>query len=100
MQSCSHGCVRAKSGPIWSSRLRWCGQSIQAQGDAMFTGIIEDVGEVSRVSATELVIDTNLADIVKGESVAINGTCLTAREVLIRGKTHVVKFDFSPETRA
>lgn len=50
----------------------------------MFTGLITDVGTLDRVSTTEagreLRIRTVYADLVAGESVAVNGACLTVRE--------------------
>lgn len=50
----------------------------------MFTGLIEDVGVVERVSETaagrELRIRCRYQDLVAGESVAVNGACLTVRE--------------------
>lgn len=49
----------------------------------MFTGLIEEVGEVESVRQTdagrELRIRTSF-DLVEGESVAVNGACLTVRE--------------------
>lgn len=50
----------------------------------MFTGLIEKVGTVSRVTESpagrELRIDAAYADLALGESIAINGACLTVRE--------------------
>ena len=50
----------------------------------MFTGIVDDVGTIERVSTTaagrELRIRTRYADLVDGESIACNGACLTVRE--------------------
>lgn len=45
----------------------------------MFTGIIEEIGAVSRKSGTELAIlaKTVLEDIREGDSIAVNGVCLT-----------------------
>lgn len=52
----------------------------------MFTGLIEDVGTVESVEAgadgSRLRIETGLADeIESGDSVAVNGVCLTATEI-------------------
>jgi riboflavin synthase len=48
---------------------------------AMFSGIIDHVGRVERVvadgSSHRLIIATRFADLVDGESVAVNGACLT-----------------------
>lgn len=50
----------------------------------MFTGLIEQVGEVESVRQTdagrELRIRAPFNDIVAGESIAVNGACLTVRE--------------------
>src|SRR2546423_10336126 len=50
----------------------------------MFTGLIEDVGEVISVRQTdagrELRIRSVFKDLVDGESIAVNGACLTVRE--------------------
>jgi riboflavin synthase len=50
----------------------------------MFTGLIEQVGEVESVRRTdagrELRIRAPFDDIVAGESIAVNGACLTVRE--------------------
>lgn len=52
----------------------------------MFTGLVEDVGEVAAIDAgadgAKLVIATELADqVAPGDSVAVAGVCLTATEV-------------------
>ena len=50
----------------------------------MFTGLIEDVGEIVSVRQTdagrELRILSAFNDLVEGESIAVNGACLTVRE--------------------
>jgi riboflavin synthase len=50
----------------------------------MFTGLIEQVGEVESVRQTEagreLRLRATFDDLATGESIAINGTCLTVRE--------------------
>ena len=50
----------------------------------MFTGLITDVGTVERVADTgagrELRIGTAYTDLEDGESVSVNGVCLTVRE--------------------
>jgi riboflavin synthase len=50
----------------------------------MFTGLITDVGTIERVAATaagrEFRVRCGFADLVPGESVAVNGACLTVRE--------------------
>jgi riboflavin synthase len=50
----------------------------------MFTGLIEQVGEIESVRQTdagrELRIRAPFTDIAAGESIAVNGACLTVRE--------------------
>ncbi|MEP6493093.1 MAG: riboflavin synthase [bacterium] len=50
----------------------------------MFTGLIDDVGVIARVGATgagrEFHIECRYLDLVNGESIAVNGACLTVRE--------------------
>lgn len=50
----------------------------------MFTGLIDDIGVIERVTATaagrELRIRCRYVDLADGESIALNGACLTVRE--------------------
>ena len=50
----------------------------------MFTGLVDDVGRIERVTSDsagrELLIRCRYADLAAGESVAVNGACLTVRE--------------------
>jgi riboflavin synthase len=50
----------------------------------VFTGLIEDVGTVERASVTatgrELRVRSHCRDLALGESIALNGACLTVRE--------------------
>src|SRR6202171_1983852 len=50
----------------------------------MFTGLIEQIGEVESVRQTEagreLRIRAPFTDLTNGESIAVNGACLTVRE--------------------
>ena len=50
----------------------------------MFTGLIDDVGTIDRVTTTaagrDLRVRCRYADLADGESVALNGACLTVRE--------------------
>jgi riboflavin synthase len=50
----------------------------------MFTGLIDDVGVVERVERTEagreLRVATRYSGLSDGESIAVNGACLTVRE--------------------
>ena len=54
----------------------------------MFTGIIEAIGEIKRVEQqqgdvrlTVATNDLNLSDAQLGDSIAVNGVCLTAIEL-------------------
>jgi riboflavin synthase len=66
----------------------------------MFTGIIENTAPILAVTPgprfTRLVLASELNDVVAGESVAVNGVCLTVAE-LPPGELH---FDVIPETLA
>ncbi len=50
----------------------------------MFTGLVDDVGTITHVADTpagrELRIRCRYTDLVDGESIAVNGACLTVRE--------------------
>jgi riboflavin synthase len=50
----------------------------------MFTGLVDDVGTIDRVAATEAGLELRVRcrydDLTPGESVALNGVCLTVRE--------------------
>ena len=50
----------------------------------MFTGLVDDVGTVAGIAATpegrELRVETRYTALVAGESIAVNGACLTVRE--------------------
>jgi riboflavin synthase len=43
----------------------------------MFTGIIEDVGKIREANSSKLIIETKLTDVKPGDSVSVNGVCLT-----------------------
>ena len=64
----------------------------------MFTGIIEDIGSVRNVTvrnrSSVLEIATRLTDIQLGESISVNGTCLTVVQV----KPSAFVVEVSPET--
>ena len=62
----------------------------------MFTGIIEEVGKVKEVSGKKgvLILQTSFPDLRTGESVSVNGVCLT----ISRKDKNLVSFDLSPET--
>ncbi len=54
--------------------------SIRATGEGgLFTGIIETVGRVLSSESRRLEIGSDLPDLAPGDSVAVNGVCLTVR---------------------
>jgi riboflavin synthase len=66
----------------------------------MFTGIIEKTAPVASVERTgevfKLHVSTGFSDLAPGESVAVNGVCLTVEEIASGGGA---RFDISEETR-
>ena len=62
----------------------------------MFTGIVTDIGRVERAEQNgqglELTIKTSYPDLVPGESVAVDGACLTVQSVeSVAFTAHVVR---------
>jgi len=73
----------------------------------MFTGIVEDIGFIKKsptINSPLLTIVTSLDGIKAGDSVCVQGICLTAVSVTQttadsrRGTLREVKFELSPET--
>lgn len=60
----------------------------------MFTGLIATVGKVLEYDGKTLVLSTSFRNLTRGESVSINGVCLT----VVRGKGHTAAFEVGPET--
>ncbi|MDH4388119.1 MAG: riboflavin synthase [Fimbriimonas sp.] len=63
----------------------------------MFTGIVQAVGKVESWDGQCLVVDPGsleLNDLAMGESIAVNGCCLT----VVPGQEPGLSFDLSPET--
>ena len=62
----------------------------------MFTGIIEEIGKVLSITEKKAVIECKmvLESTKIGDSIAVNGTCLTVTEI----GTHSFSADVSPET--
>lgn len=61
----------------------------------MFSGIIEKEGQVKKASGNSLWVFAALPGTKPGDSVAVNGTCLTALRPI---KKNILLFDLSPET--
>ena len=70
----------------------------------MFTGIVEETGIVERIvpgaKSIELNVKVNLCarDLKVGDSLAVNGCCLTVAKLASRGKHKVALFDLLKET--
>ena len=60
----------------------------------MFTGIIEDIGKVIDITSSQIQIETCLDDIKTGDSIAVNGVCLTVTKISKKN----LSFDYSPTT--
>jgi len=64
----------------------------------MFTGIIEEIGKVVHNHKGVLLIETGLGGLKPGDSIAIDGACLTATHVHKAGSRHSLEFELSLET--
>jgi len=70
----------------------------------MFTGIVEETGTIERIKPTsksiELTIRATLTarGLKIGDSLAINGCCLTVVKISSRGKSKLLQFDLLKET--
>ncbi|MEY2430076.1 MAG: riboflavin synthase [Verrucomicrobiota bacterium] len=68
----------------------------------MFTGIVEATGSVETIGkgpkSIELVLRTNLSGLKIGDSLAVNGCCLTVVKLRSRGKSRLAQFDLLTET--
>ncbi len=70
----------------------------------MFTGIVEETGKAERIreggKSIELTVRMNLCGrgLKKGNSLAVNGCCLTVVKVFARGKFRLARFDLLQET--
>ncbi len=60
----------------------------------MFTGIIEDIGKIINITDSQIEIETRLSDIKIGDSIAVNGVCLTVTKI----NDKKLYFDYSPTT--
>lgn len=70
----------------------------------MFTGIVEEYGEVARIgqSAGGIQLDVRARTVArgakKGQSIAVNGCCLTVARIRKSGNTSTLGFDLLQET--
>lgn len=65
----------------------------------MFTGIIQSLGSIKNLDRYKMQIEVELENIIIGESIAVNGVCLTVLKIISAGKNKTVfAVDISPET--
>lgn len=70
----------------------------------MFTGIIEETGTVNSIQPGDksirlaLMVRKTGGDLKVGDSLAVNGCCLTVAELAAKGRAKVVQFDLLKET--
>ncbi len=62
----------------------------------MFTGIIEDIGVIKKITGKRITVETKLDEIKIGDSVAVDGVCLTVCAIASSGS--MLEFDVSEET--
>ncbi len=60
----------------------------------MFTGLVERVGKVEALRAGRLTVEAGFEDVALGESIAVNGVCLT----VVKVEGVLFHFDVSEET--
>lgn len=88
-------CCAAKEWSLFTSTATFC---------EMFTGIVEETGTVERIKpaakSIELIIRATVTTrgLKTGDSLAVNGCCLTAVKVSPRGKSKLLQFDLLKET--
>ena len=64
----------------------------------MFTGIIEKMGRVIEKSPSRITIETEWKDLQMGESISVNGVCLTVAESQSFAPSGSFTGDLSPQT--
>jgi riboflavin synthase len=70
----------------------------------MFTGIVEEAGVIEQIKPTAKSIELTVRAVVcgrgvkAGDSVAVNGCCLTAVKITPRGKVKLIRFDLLQES--
>jgi len=70
----------------------------------MFTGIVEEAGVIEKITPTkksiEMTVRANVCGrgVKVGDSVAVNGCCLTAVKIAPRGKAKLIRFDLLQES--
>jgi riboflavin synthase len=70
----------------------------------MFTGIVEEAGVIEKITPTKKSIEMTVRATVcgkgvkLGDSVAVNGCCLTAVKIASKGKAKLIQFDLLQES--
>ena len=70
----------------------------------MFTGIVEEAGVIEKITPAEKSIEMTVRAAVcgrsvkVGDSVAVNGCCLTAVKITSRGRAKLIQFDLLEES--
>jgi len=70
----------------------------------MFTGIVEEAGVIEKITPAKKSIELTVRAAVSGrgvklgDSVAVNGCCLTAVKITSRGKARLIQFDLLQES--
>ena len=70
----------------------------------MFTGIVEEAGVIEKIKPTarsiEMTVRANVCGkgVKVGDSVAVNGCCLTAVKIATKGKAKLIQFDLLQES--
>jgi riboflavin synthase len=70
----------------------------------MFTGIVEEAGVIEKIKPTKKSIEMTVRAEVCGKgvkvgaSVAVNGCCLTATRISVRGRSRLIQFDLLQES--
>ena len=71
---------------------------------AMFTGIVEEAGIIDKIRPAKKSIEMTVRagvggrGVKVGDSVAVNGCCLTAVKIVTRGKSKLIQFDLLQES--
>ncbi|MEF3280222.1 MAG: riboflavin synthase [Elusimicrobiota bacterium] len=60
----------------------------------MFTGIVEQISRIIKLTDRKITVENHYKDLKDGESISINGVCLTVSDF----DTKKILFDISPET--
>jgi riboflavin synthase len=64
----------------------------------MFTGIIESIGKIKKINQHKILVSNSLDGVKVGDSISVNGICLTVSEIDKTNKSYDCLFNISPET--